>query len=139
MDCEMPVTLDKASTRKVRNATVFDGGAVSFKVQLAAFIHKEKPGIYAVYCPALDLWSQGDTVAEARKNIAEVAELFIKGSYEDGALNRVLLDCGFTAEGKMPPKNVKLPPVEWHKSFLFNANFPLSPPVAKRNGKMLAA
>ena len=126
MNCEMPVTLDKTSVRKARDAAVF-GGAVSFKGQLAAFIHKEKPGIYAVYCPALDLWSQGDTVAEARKNIAEVAELFIKGSYEDGALNRVLLDCGFTADGKMPSKNAKLPPVEWHKSFLFNANFPLSP------------
>ena len=44
--------------------------------QLKAFVRKEKAGLYEVYCPAFDLWSQGDTAEEAKKNIAEAVLLF---------------------------------------------------------------
>lgn len=74
--------------------------SVEVEARLTALIRREKPGIYGVYCPALDLWSQGDTVAEAKKNIAEAVELFIESCYERGMLNQVLLDCGFKFAGQ---------------------------------------
>ena len=92
------------------------GDSVSFKAQLIAWVRKEKAGLYESYCPALDLWSQGDTIAEAKKNIAEAAGLFIETSYEQGELNsvlRLLLDCG--AEVKRQEKRQKSPPTVWGK------------------------
>lgn len=101
--------------------------AISIRVRLAAYVRKEEPGIYLSYCPALDLYSQGDTVKEAREAIAEAIHLLISGCLEDGTLHEVLRECGFFLESQKRParkrssqkavkdfggKPVKIPAVE---------------------------
>lgn len=56
---------------------------------------KRKNGVFVSYCPAFDLYSQGDTKEEAEKNIFEAAKLFINTSFERGNLDAVLKECGF--------------------------------------------
>jgi predicted RNase H-like HicB family nuclease len=45
--------------------------------QFTAIIAREDDG-YVATCPALDITSQGDTVAEARSNLSEAIELFLE-------------------------------------------------------------
>ena len=44
---------------------------------LTAIIEREGDG-YVALCPALDIASQGDSVAEARDNLKEALELFFE-------------------------------------------------------------
>lgn len=86
--------------RSVQSIEVADeGGVVSLKVRLVAYMHEEDGG-YAVYCPALDVASQGDTVDEAKKNIAEATQCFLKGCHKMGTLKKVLLESGFLLADK---------------------------------------
>jgi predicted RNase H-like HicB family nuclease len=45
--------------------------------QLTAIIEREDDG-YVSLCPELDIASQGDTVEEARNNLAEAVQLFFE-------------------------------------------------------------
>ena len=45
--------------------------------QMTAIIEREEDG-YVSLCPALDIASQGATVAEARENLKEALELFFE-------------------------------------------------------------
>jgi predicted RNase H-like HicB family nuclease len=45
--------------------------------QFTAIIEREDNG-YTALCPELDIASQGDTVSEARANLAEAIELFME-------------------------------------------------------------
>lgn len=45
--------------------------------QFTAVIEREGDG-YVALCPELDIASQGDTVSEARANLAEAIELFME-------------------------------------------------------------
>ena len=45
--------------------------------QLTAIIEREGSG-YVALCPELDIASQGDTVADARRNLQEALELFLE-------------------------------------------------------------
>jgi len=45
--------------------------------QLTAIIEKEDDG-YVAICPEVDVASQGETIAEARKNLVEAIELFFE-------------------------------------------------------------
>ena len=45
--------------------------------QLTAIIEREDDGFVAL-CPELDIASQGDTVEDARSNLAEAIELFFE-------------------------------------------------------------
>ncbi len=47
--------------------------------RLTAVIQKEE-GAYVALCPELDIASQGDTVEEARANLAEAVELFFEAA-----------------------------------------------------------
>ena len=49
--------------------------------QLTAIIEREGNG-YVSLCPELDIASQGDTVEESRKNLAEALELFFEHASE---------------------------------------------------------
>ena len=44
----------------------------------------EEEGGYSVYCPELDIYSQGETVAEAIANLREAAEGYIEVVGLDG-------------------------------------------------------
>ena len=45
--------------------------------QFTAIIEREDDG-YVALCPELDIASQGNTVSEARANLAEAIELFLE-------------------------------------------------------------
>jgi len=47
--------------------------------QLTAIIEREDDG-YVAFCPELDVASQGDTVEDARSNLAEAIELFFEAA-----------------------------------------------------------
>lgn len=46
-------------------------------MKLTAVIEREEEG-YVALCPELDIASQGDTVEEARFNLAEAVQLFLE-------------------------------------------------------------
>ena len=46
--------------------------------------------VYVSYCPALDLYSQGDTEEEASANLIEALQLFIQSCVERGTLDAVM-------------------------------------------------
>lgn len=48
------------------------------KIKITAELIKEEDGGYTVFCPELDIYSQGDDEEEALKNIKEAAELHIE-------------------------------------------------------------
>lgn len=47
-------------------------------IVLTAELIKEEEGGYTVYCPELDIYSQGDDIEDAVKNLKEAAELHIE-------------------------------------------------------------
>jgi predicted RNase H-like HicB family nuclease len=57
---------------------------------------KKKGSYFVAQCPALDLFSQGDTRSEAKENMKEAAGLFLISCIERGTLNQVLKECGFS-------------------------------------------
>jgi len=63
-----------------------------FRLPIA--IKKDQVG-YVSHCPPLDVWSQGNTKAEARKNIREAVSLFVVSCIERGTLDEVMKECGF--------------------------------------------
>jgi predicted RNase H-like HicB family nuclease len=53
-----------------------------------AIIEQESDGFVA-FCPELDIASQGDTVEEARSNLAEAIELFLEVADPSEVWNRL--------------------------------------------------
>ena len=47
-------------------------------ITLTAELIKEEEGGYTVYCPELDIYTQGDDIEDAIKNLKEAAELHIE-------------------------------------------------------------
>lgn len=56
--------------------------------QFTAIIEREGDG-YVSLCPELDIASQGDTVEEARRNLAEAIELFFEVAHPTEITNRL--------------------------------------------------
>jgi predicted RNase H-like HicB family nuclease len=56
--------------------------------QFTAIIEREGSG-YVSLCPELDIASQGDTVEDARKNLAEALELFFEHAMESEIKERL--------------------------------------------------
>lgn len=56
---------------------------------------ERKGKVYVARLAALDIQSQGPTVARSLANLREAVELFIESCYERGVLERVLKDAGF--------------------------------------------
>ncbi len=52
---------------------------------------------YVAYCPPLDLTTQGRSESEAKKNLLEAAQLFIRSCLERGTLDQALKELGATA------------------------------------------
>lgn len=85
-------------TKRARQSIAVSRAAnvVMVKVNLVASIEKEiETGLYFVHCPALQVCSQGKTIAEAKKNIVEATQLLIEYCVDEGILNTVLHDRGF--------------------------------------------
>ena len=47
-------------------------------ITITAELIKEEEGGYTVYCPELDIYTQGDDVEDAIKNLKKAAELHIE-------------------------------------------------------------
>ena len=112
------------STQPKKSATQYIGvqqseNVVSVKVSLNATIVKDdETGIYVVTCQALELSTQGDSIEEAEKNIAEAVDMFLESCIKRKVLGEVLTDCGFyevadgAARNKTPKtKARKMPPM----------------------------
>ena len=48
------------------------------RIALSAELIKEEEGGHTVYCPELDIYTQGDDVEDALNNLREAAELHIE-------------------------------------------------------------
>jgi predicted RNase H-like HicB family nuclease len=68
---------------------------VVFEVKLPATV-KKKAAYWVSSCPALDVFSQGATEQEARKNLEEALRLFLISCYERGTLDEAIKECGFS-------------------------------------------
>jgi predicted RNase H-like HicB family nuclease len=60
------------------------------KRSFMAIIEREGDG-YVSLCPELDVASQGDTIEEARNNLAEAVELFLETASASEIKDRLLL------------------------------------------------
>ncbi len=60
-------------------------------------------------CPALDLYSQGDTEEQAISNIHEAVSQFLGTCYEIGTLNQVLQERGFHREERRSSDPLTIP------------------------------
>ena len=67
---------------------------------------------YIAHCPALDVFSQGETEAAAVENLAEALQLFVESCRERGTLDAVLKECGFQVDTARP----SIGPVHSHRS-----------------------
>lgn len=67
---------------------------IKFTVKMLVQIKREGD-IFVSRCPALDVYSQGDTAEEAERNVIEAVQLFLESCYERGVLEQVLKECGF--------------------------------------------
>jgi len=63
-------------------------------VQLSVIILKKEKW-YLAGCPALDVFSQGETEQKAEDNLKEALCLFLTSCIERGTLDAVLKECGF--------------------------------------------
>jgi len=67
---------------------------IILNIQLSFEIAKKEKW-YVASCPALDVFSQGETEKQAENNLKEALCLFLTSCIEMGTLNAVLKECGF--------------------------------------------
>ncbi len=56
--------------------------------------------IFVCMSPSLDLVSHGDSYEDALRSFKTTLKIFLTETVKLGTLKKVLLDCGWTAEGK---------------------------------------
>jgi predicted RNase H-like HicB family nuclease len=61
-------------------------------------IKEELEGGYSVFCPELNVASQGESFEEAVSNIKEAVELYIESAEQIGIMDEVLEQLGITKE-----------------------------------------
>src|ERR1700756_4154166 len=62
-------------------------------------IIKYEDGWYIAYCPPLDITTQGKTEREARANLIEASELFVRSCFERGTFEQALRELGWHLVG----------------------------------------
>lgn len=68
---------------------------ISFTVHLF-----KEDGVFVAHAQELDVSSSGDTVEEARRNIKEAVEGFLKAAEEMGTLHEILEEAGYRLEAE---------------------------------------
>jgi predicted RNase H-like HicB family nuclease len=58
-------------------------------------VMKKVNGWYVAHCPPLDITTQGQTEAEAKKNLIEASELFVVSCFERGTFEQALRELGW--------------------------------------------
>jgi len=108
-------SIPAASTRD-RDTILFNYKAVTEAINLSKkiFINfkfpisiKKKGKWYIASCPALDVYTQGETISKAKTNLNAAISLFITSCLERGTLDAVLKECGFVLSSAktLPQKN----------------------------------
>ena len=59
-------------------------------INLTAELIPEDEGGYSVYCPELDIYTQGETESECLANLREAAQLHLEELGENARLRRVI-------------------------------------------------
>ena len=59
-------------------------------IRLTAEMISEPEGGYTVYCPELDIYTQGETESECLENLREAAELHLEEVDEETAIREVI-------------------------------------------------
>ncbi len=54
----------------------------------ATFRYDKEAAVYVAYCPALDVYSQGESEAEAREAICEAVGLYLQTAYDHARLDK---------------------------------------------------
>ena len=75
---------------------------IAFQLSVPVEVRPDDVG-YISRCPALDVYSQGDTEQEAKDNLNEALRLFVTSCYRRGTLEQVLKDCGFEPDADPAP------------------------------------
>ncbi len=68
------------------------------KLIFSSIIKKEKGGGYVTFCPELGVYSQGETIEEAKINLIEAVELYLESAKELGILQEILEEAGLKSE-----------------------------------------
>jgi len=96
-----------------------------FEMKVPAEIFQDGP-VFVACCPIFDVYSQGDTEEEAKKNLVEALTGFIITCFEMGTLSEVLRSSGFSPTEKLESEE----PEDQGVNFI---NIPL-PFMYKKNG-----
>lgn len=72
--------------------------SVTMKLIFSSIIRKEKKGGYVIFCPELGVYSQGETIEEAKTNLTEAVEVYLESAKELGILGEVLAEVGVESE-----------------------------------------
>lgn len=68
-------------------------------LHLSAYVHEED-GLWVAGCPSLDVFSQGDSVEDAKASLQEAVELWIDSCLERNTLSKALRELGWY---RVPP------------------------------------
>ena len=98
------------------------GDRIRVEIDLSVRFYKGSVGCVSC-CPALDVYSQGDTKEEALSNLREAVQLFISSCYERGTLADVLKDSGFIVS---PDEGAKPESIVEHGSHRIATSVPLT-------------
>ena len=60
------------------------------KIKLTAELIPEEEGGFSVYCPELDIYTQGETEAECLENLREAAALHLEELGESAVVRQVI-------------------------------------------------
>ena len=60
------------------------------QIRISAELIPEEEGGYSVYCPELDIYTQGDTEDECLSNLREAAELHLEELGGDAVVRQVI-------------------------------------------------
>jgi predicted RNase H-like HicB family nuclease len=75
-----------------------DGGSYSVQMNfnLRGLVrHDDEASVFVSQCPALGIYSQGETIAEAREAINSAVAMYLATAYEFDRLDQVLRRAGF--------------------------------------------
>lgn len=84
--------------------------------------------VYVSCCPIFDVYSQGDTEEDAKKNLVEALTGFIITCYEMGTLSEVLRNSGFSPSEKLEhdePEDNDLNFIDIPLPFMYKKNGPI--------------
>lgn len=105
---------------------------LKIEVRLCAALREDKKrGIWESWCPALDVFAQGDSFEEAQAGIQKVIVQYIRHCYARKILDDVLNDRGFAIlpgdddHGRVGAKSEMIRVTELGYSFTFDVDVPL--------------